>query len=92
MHSRDTAVLIDLLCHALLQLVSVDLHTLVLVTLFMVSKDEWDTKEDTSKSSRCTYCGMPKGTSQAKATLNNKKIKHIALAIVELHRSEGISQ
>jgi len=38
--------------------------------------------------------GMAKGTSQAEATLNSKKIKPacIALAIVELHESEGIRQ
>jgi len=38
------------------------------------------------------YSGMAKGTSQAEATSNNEKIKSIALAIVELHKSEGISQ
>ena len=35
---------------------------------------------------------MPKGTSQAEATSNSKKIKPIALAVVELCLSEGISQ
>jgi len=40
----------------------------------------------------CTYCSMPKGTSWAKATSNSEKIKHIALAIVELRWSEGIRQ
>jgi len=35
---------------------------------------------------------MPKGTSQAKATLNSEKIKHVALAIVELRWSEGIRE
>jgi len=38
------------------------------------------------------YSGMPKGTSQAEAALNSKKIKPIALAIVELRESEGIRQ
>ena len=38
------------------------------------------------------YCGMPKGTSQAKAMSNSEKIKPKALAIVELHLPEGISQ
>jgi len=38
------------------------------------------------------YCGMPKGTSQAETTPNSeKKIKSVALAIVHLHWSEGIS-
>jgi len=35
---------------------------------------------------------MAKGTSRAKATSNSKNIKHVALAIVELHKSKGISQ
>jgi len=39
----------------------------------------------------CTYSGMAKGTSQAKATLNSEKIKPVVLAIVELRESEGIS-
>ena len=40
----------------------------------------------------CTYCGMTKGTCQAEATSNSEKIKPIALAIIELRLSEGISQ
>jgi len=32
---------------------------------------------------------MPKGTSQAEATLNDEKIKSVALTIVELCWSEG---
>ena len=35
---------------------------------------------------------MPKGTSCNEATLNGEKIKPIALAIIELRLSEGISQ
>ena len=64
-------------------------------TLFAVSKDEWDTKEDTGKSMKntlYTYCGMPKGTCRAKATSNSEKIKPIALAVIELRLSEGIDQ
>jgi len=38
------------------------------------------------------YSGMAKGTYQAEATLKHEKIKHVALAIVELHESEGIRQ
>jgi len=34
---------------------------------------------------------MPKGTSRAEATLNSEKIKLVALAIIELHQSEGIN-
>jgi len=40
----------------------------------------------------CMYSGMAKGTSQAEATSNSKKIKPIALAIVDLRESEGIRQ
>ena len=39
----------------------------------------------------CTYCIMLKGTSLAEVTLNSEKIKPVALAIVELRLSEGIS-
>jgi len=49
-----------------------------------LDKDEWDTKEGHDS-------GMAKGTSRAEATLNSEKIKPVALAIVELHESEGIS-
>jgi len=35
---------------------------------------------------------MAKGTSRAKAMLNSEEIKPIALAIAELHESEGIRQ
>jgi len=38
------------------------------------------------------YSGMAKGTSQAKAMLNSKKTKPVTLAIVELCKSEGITQ
>ena len=64
------------------------------LTLFAVSKDEWDIKEDTGKFMKyaLTYCSMPKGTSRAKVTSSNEKIKLVALAVIELHLSEGISQ
>ena len=39
-----------------------------------------------------TYCGIPKGTCWAEAMLNSEKIKPIALAVIELRLSEGISQ
>ena len=35
---------------------------------------------------------MPKGTCWAKATSNSEKIKPVALAVIELRLSEGISQ
>ena len=49
-------------------------------TLFTVSKDEWDTKENTGKPMKdgkmhFTYYGMPKGTSQAGATSNSENPK-----------------
>ena len=35
---------------------------------------------------------MSKGTCWPKATLNSEKIKPVALAVIKLHLSEGISQ
>jgi len=49
------------------------------------------TQRRTPLRMHCVYCGMPKGTSQVEATLSSEKIKLVALAIVELHWSEGIS-
>ena len=59
--------------------------------LFSVSKDEWDTMEDTGKSMKNAYCGMPKGTSWVEAMSNSEKIKPVALAVIELRLSEDIS-
>jgi len=63
-------------------------------TLFVKSKDKWDTKEGTGKSMKnalhVRWC--EKGTSQAGAKLNSEKIKSVALAIVELCKYEGIRQ
>jgi len=56
-------------------------------TLFVVNKDKWHTKEHTGKSIKNVVC-----TSQAEATSNSKKIKPVALGIVELHWSELVSQ
>jgi len=61
-------------------------------TLFVVNKDEWDTKEDHDKSMKNALHVTEVCTSSAEATLNSEKIKPIALAIVELHESEGIRQ
>jgi len=63
-------------------------------TPFVVNKDELDTKENPVKSMKSAlyYSGMVKGTSWAGATLNSKKIKPVALAIVELCESESIRQ
>ena len=38
------------------------------------------------------YCSMPKDTSWAEVTLNSKNFKPVALAIIQLHLSEGIRQ
>ena len=38
------------------------------------------------------HCGMPKGTYQDEAMSNSKQIKPVALAIIKLCLSEGISQ
>ena len=38
------------------------------------------------------YCDMPKGTSWAEAMSNSEKIKPVALAILKLRLSGGISQ
>ena len=57
-------------------------------TKLTVSKDEWNTKENTSKSLKaCIEC-----TSRAEVMLNGEKIKLVALAIIELRWSEGIRQ
>ena len=40
----------------------------------------------------CMYSGMPKGTCRAEVMSNSEKIKPVALAIIELCLSEGISQ
>jgi len=38
------------------------------------------------------YSSMAKGSSQTEVMSNSKKFKHVALAIVKLHKSEGIMQ
>jgi len=40
----------------------------------------------------CIYSGMVKGSFWVEATSNSEKNKLVALAIVELRESEGISQ
>jgi len=47
-------------------------------TLYAVSKDKWNTMEDTAWRMHCKYCGMPKCTSQAETTSNSEKIKLVA--------------
>ena len=61
---------------------------------FYVSKDEWDTEEDTGKFMKNVLYVLwyAKGTSWANATLNSEIIKPISLAVFELCLSEGINQ
>ena len=62
--------------------------------LFVVSKDEWDTKEDNGKSMKNALYVLryAKGTFQAEATSNTEKIKPVAIAVIELYLPEGIRQ
>jgi len=61
------------------------------LTLFVVNKDEWDTKEDTGKSMKNALHVQRYGKRHlsAEATSNSEKIKSVALAIAELRESEG---
>ena len=65
-------------------------------TLFAVSKDEWDTKEDTGKSMKnalyVLWYAKRAPLDQAKAMSKSEKIKPVALAVIKLCLSEGISQ
>ena len=61
-------------------------------TLFAVSKDEWDTKEDTGKSMKNALYILQyaKRHLYAEAMLNSEKIKPVA--VIKLCLSEGTSQ
>jgi len=63
-------------------------------TLFTVSKDEWDTKEDIGKSTKNALYVLRcvKDISRDEATLNRENIKPVALAVIKLRWSEGIRQ
>jgi len=62
-------------------------HATTKSTLFTVSNDEWNTKEDSGKSLKnvLDILRYAKGTSRAKTMSNSEKVKPIALAITELH-------
>ena len=60
-------------------------------TLFAVSKDEWDTKEDTGKSMKNALYVL-RYAKRHLSGRSNIKIKPVALAVIELRLSEGISQ
>ena len=64
------------------------------LTLFNVSKDEWDTKEDTGKSMKNALYILrySKKHFLGRSDVEQRKIKPVALAIIELRLSEGISQ
>ena len=59
-------------------------HATIKLTLFTVSKDEWNTNEDTGSSLKNAL--YVKGT---EAMSNSEKIKPIALAVIGLCWSEG---
>ena len=54
---------------------------------FTVNKDERNTKQDTGSSMKNALHVLR----YAEAASNSEKIKLVALAIIELHQSEGIS-
>jgi len=58
------------------------------LTLFVVSEDEWDTKEGPGKSIK----NVQKAYLGTKRHRTVKKIKPIALAVIELCLSEGVRQ
>ena len=64
------------------------------LTLFAVSKDEWDKKEDTGKSmENALYIQRyAKRHLSAEVTSNSEKIKPVALAIIKLRLSEDIRE
>ena len=57
-------------------------HATTKSTLFTVSKDEWDTKEDTGKSMKNALYILQyaQGTSRPEATLNSEKINPHSLS------------
>ena len=65
-------------------------HATAKSTLFAVSKDEWDTKENTGKSMKNALYLLQ--YAKRHIMLNSEKIKPVALVFVELCLSEGISQ
>jgi len=61
------------------------------LTLFVESKDEWDTKEGTVKSMK-NALHVQQCRKRHLLGWSSEKIKPVALAIVELSESEGIRQ
>ena len=56
----------------------------------MENKGKFQQNHDASIAGSC--CSWRKGTSPDEATLNSEEIKPVAIAIIELHLSEGISK
>ena len=46
----------------------------------------------TGEPMQSTCCSMPKGTCQPEVTFNSKKMKPVALAVIELYLSEVSQQ
>jgi len=61
------------------------------LTLFLVSKDEWDTKKGPGKSMKNVLHAQRDGK-RAEARLNSEKVKPVASAIVKLCLSESVRQ
>ena len=59
---------------------------------FSLSAKMNGTQRRTLVSPRRMHYGMQKGTCRAKAMSNSEKIKPVALAVIKLRLSEGISQ
>ena len=66
-------------------------HTTAKLTLFAVRQDEWNTEEDTGKSTKNALYILWYAK-RHEATLNSEKIKPVALVVIELCLSEGIYQ
>ena len=69
-------------------------HAITRSKLFAVSKDELDTKEDTGKSilNALYVLRYTKRHLSGQSDINSEKIKPIALAVIKLRLSDGISQ
>jgi len=63
-------------------------------TLLVVNEDEWYTKEGCAKSMKDTLYAQQYGKRHLSgwSDIEQQKIRPVALAIVELHESEGIRQ
>ena len=66
-------------------------RTTTKLTLFTIGKDEWDTKQDTGNSIVCIAI-CQKVPLKPKRRRVVKKVKSLALAIIELRLCEDISQ